>query len=76
MEVLNELIKTTPAHTEESEAAVLDIFNKLKPRYKKQCTFHTSLPFSTYYSLSINCDKHCFVFPPQSETTIQTEDEC
>lgn len=57
-------------HTEESGAAVLDIFNKLKPRYKK--TMYISYPPSPPppTTLSFNCDKHCFIFPPQKETAI------
>ena len=47
----NYRVKHSHTQREESGSAVLDIFNKLKPRYKKkQCTFHTTLPSSTYHS--------------------------
>lgn len=63
-----------PSHTHTSGNAVLDIFNKLKQRYKK-CTFH-SLPYTSFHFFLINCDKHSFIFPPQNETTIQSMNQC
>lgn len=60
-----ERMKLLPHTKEESGAAVLDIFNKLKPRYKKTMyiTYHPLPPPPT--TLSINCNKHCFSFPFQ-----------
>lgn len=71
-----ELLPHTPTHTKELKAAVLDIFNKLKPRYKKMYISYRppSPPPPPPTTLSVNCDKHCF--PPQNETTIQTKDQC
>lgn len=62
-------------HTEESEAALLDIFNKLKPRYKKNNVHFIPPSPPPPTTLSINCDKRCLSFPPQNETTRQTEDQ-
>lgn len=59
--------------TDESVAAVLDIFNKLKPRYKKNNVHFIppSLPSSTYYSFYELIPTSFYFFP-----TIQTEDQC
>lgn len=61
MQVLKEKNKNTPTHThthKKSRVAVLDIFNKLKPRYKKN-QVHFIPPSPPPTSRSLNCDKHC-----------------
>lgn len=67
--------KSTHTHTYQSRAAVLDIFNKLKPRYKKMYISFPPLLFLLLLFL-INCDKHSFSCPPQNESTIQSKNQC
>lgn len=51
--------KYSHTHThKKSRVAVLDIFNKLKPRYKKN-QVHFIPPSPPPTSRSLNCDKHC-----------------